>query len=153
MATAVPRLQDEHRRRVRAFTLSTLGAVMLLVVGVMTYALVVGFAVPSTGTVQSVAPTQDDERDLMVRAVVTRCDQLAEIEVNESRDEVTLTARTTIPNGTKWDLTCPDVATAMFYTVRLSAPLGERSVTDSTRPDDEVPVLEEPADLLEPQHG
>lgn len=152
MATAAPRLRDDNRRRIRAFTLWLIGGVTLLAAGVLTYALVVGFAVPTTGTVQSVAPTQDDDRDLLVRATVVQCEELTGIEVDESRNEVTLTARATIPNGTQWDLSCPDVATAMFHTVRLSAPLGERTVVDSTRPDEDVPVLEDPADLLDPQH-
>ncbi|MGC0274340.1 hypothetical protein ACO0LV_15250 [Pseudactinotalea sp. Z1739] len=154
MATAVPRLQDEQRRRVRAFTLSTIGVVILFVVAIITYALVVGFAVPGTGTIASVAPTQENGRDLMVRAEVTECDELTGIEVRESRNTVTLTARTTTPNATRWGgLNCPDVITAMFYTVRLDAPLGERVVADSSRPDAEVPVLADPADLLEPRHG
>lgn len=151
MATAVPRMQDEQRRRVRAFTLSALGVVALLIAGVLTYALVVGFAVPTTGTVRAVAPTQDGERDLLVRVTVVGCEEVTGVEVRESREEVILTARATIANGTQWGLTCPDVSTAMFSTVRLDAPLGERTVIDATRPEDQVPVLESPADLLEPQ--
>lgn len=147
MATAVPPMGEEHRRRIRAFTLSALGGVALLVVGVLTFALVVGFPVPGTGTVAAVART-DQERDVVVRAVIgdPGCEELTGIDVTESATQVDLTVRTSIPNGTRWDLTCHDVATFVYSTVRLDAPLGDRTVLDDTA-QTQVQVLDSVTDL------
>lgn len=130
---ATSHLGEEHRRRVRAFTLSALGALALLAVGVLTYALVVGFGVPGTGTVDAAA-RGGHERDLVVRAVIGRpgCTELTGTEVTERDAEVALTVRTSIPHGTRWDFQCPDDATFVYHTVRLQAPLEERSVLDET---------------------
>ena len=149
MATAAPRLRNEHRSRIRAFTLWMLGGIAVVLAGVVTYALAVGFAVPSTGAVQAVAPTDDSEHDLLVRAVVGApgCEELVGVDVAESGDEVALTVRTSIPRGTRWDFSCPDVGTFVYDTVRLDRPLEERTVVDEEA-DAEVTVLDSLTDLV-----
>lgn len=149
MATAAPRLRKEHRSRIRAFTLWLIGGVAILLAGVLTYALAVGFAVPSTGAVHAVAPTDEGERDLMVRAVIGTpgCEELVDVDAQEAGDEVALTVHTSIPHGTRWDFSCPDVATFVYATVRLDRPLGERTVIDDDS-GSAVPVADSPADLV-----
>ncbi len=150
MATAAPRMQPEHQRRIRAFTLTSISTVLAIVVGVLIYALVSGFPTSGTGSIQAVAPG-DNDRDLVVRATVGSpgCGDPDEVTVAETRDEVSLVVETTIPDGTRLDFNCDDQAATVYLTVRLDSPLGDRVVVDASNPDNDVEVLPAPADLIE----
>lgn len=150
MATAAPRLQLEHRRRIRAMTLWLIGTLTVGIVGVIVYALAVGFAVSSAGAVQAAAPGHTD-RDLVVRVTIGEpgCEELTQVTATETRDEVALLAVTSIPNGTRVGFSCPDIGTIVYATVRLDAPLGDRELVDADRPGREIEVVESVAALVD----
>lgn len=132
-------------------TLWLIGALSLFGVGVLAYALVIGFPVPGTGQVEAVALTDEEDRhDLLVRVTVGEpgCQELTGIDVTETRQQVALVAQVAIPHGTRLDFSCPEeLGTAAYHTVRLNSPLGERTVTDEDR-EVEVEVLGSMAELL-----
>lgn len=134
----------------RAMTLWLLGTVLLVVAGFITYYLAVGFDVREQSTVQAVTVMPND-RDLVVRSVAGSpgCGDPDGIEVNETAEQVEVLTWVVTPQGTRWDFECQDTATTVIDTVRLSAPLGERTVIDGAHPGAEVEIAGSLTELID----
>lgn len=131
-------------------TLWLLGTVLLIVAGFTTYYFAVGFDVRDPSAVQAVAMLPND-RDLVVRSVAGSpgCGDPDGIEVNETADQVEVLAWVVTPHGTRWDFECQDTGAIAIETVRLSAPLGERTVVDGAHPGVEVEIAGSLTELID----
>lgn len=142
-------MSDEARDRVRAMSLWLVTAVVLVGVGVGLYAVLVGFDRVRPAPVTRVATTAD--RDLVVEYLggSPGCGDPYRVDVRETGGEVVLSARVVLPHGTRMGMSCDDEGVPMIQSVRLAAPLADRTVKDASRPTASVPVADSAADLLD----
>ncbi|TRW46123.1 hypothetical protein [Georgenia yuyongxinii] len=143
-------LSGEAKDRVRAMSLYLVGALVVVGVAVGAYALLVGFDRVSPAAVDAVART-GDPHDLVVQYVggTPGCGDPERIDVDETTDDVVVTAFTVARHATRQGFGCGDVGVIMVQTVRLAAPLDGREVRDGARDGAAVVVHDSLADLLE----
>ncbi|WP_448072551.1 hypothetical protein [Georgenia yuyongxinii] len=142
-------LSGEARDRVRAMSLYLVGALVVAGTAVGVYAVLVGFDRVSPAAVDAVART-GDPHDLVVQYVggSPGCGDPQRIEVDETADDVVVTAFTVARHATRQGFGCDDVGVLMLQTVRLADPLGVREVRDGARDGAAVVVRESVTDLV-----
>jgi len=141
-------LTGESRDRVRAMSLWLVTGIVMVGVAVGLYAIIVGFDSVRPAAVSKVAEL--DDRDLLVQYVggSPGCGDPNRVEVQETKDEVTVAASVVVRHGTRLSASCDDEGVPMLQTVRLAEPLGDRVVRDASRPELTVPVADAPTDLV-----
>ncbi|GAA4432157.1 hypothetical protein GCM10023169_37620 [Georgenia halophila] len=144
-------LPKEVRDRIRASALWLVTGVLTIGALLLLYTVFIGFDRLRDAPVSRVAPMGEGGTDLVVEYIggSDGCGDPYQVAVEEQDgDEVVLLAEVIVREATRHDKACPDVGVRMIDTVRLSEPLGDRTVRDASRLDAEVEVVENVAALV-----